>query len=245
MINFSKIQNNLYFIYFFIVYIQLIPFICILLTPIYKKIILTSYIKYTIENVLKVKMIVTKDAEYIHSGFILANHRSIFDFWIDPYLAKSIVISRRLAYIVFIFMHLLHEINYGIIMIIRSKDTRQKIYKKIKNKMKLKPEKVLFYPEGSRLRYNKLYTYEDIKTYLKYGILKEIYYDKKNFPVQLQISSNKELVIDERLFKISKGICVKTHITKPIYPADFQTEMEFYDFIAKEWYNAWKITHLQ
>ena len=105
MINFNDLQRKLYFIYFYLVYVQLIPFICILLTPIYKKEILVLCGKYTIENFLKVKMIITKDAEYIQSGFILANHRSIFDFWIDPYLARTIVISRRLAYIVFIFMH--------------------------------------------------------------------------------------------------------------------------------------------
>ena len=235
--------NFIYFAYFYLVYVQCIPLIGILLTPFYENKILDSYGKYTIENFFKVKMIITKDSEYIKFGFILANHRSIFDFWIDPYLAKTIVISRRLAYIVFIFMHLFYEINYGIIMLTRGKDTRQQIYQKIKNKMKIKSNKVLFYPEGTRLRYTTLNSSDDVKSYLKYGILKEIYNDKENFPVQLQISSNKELVIDERKFKISNNIVVKTHISKPIYPADFQTEQEFYNSIAKEWYNAWKITH--
>jgi 1-acyl-sn-glycerol-3-phosphate acyltransferase len=246
MINFNKIQNTLYFIYFiyfFIVYSQLLPFMCILLTPFYKNKILYLYGKYTIENILKVKSIITKDAEYIESGFILANHRSIFDGWIDPYLCKGIIVSRRFAYFAFLPMILLYEINYGNVMITRGKDNRQKIYEKIKNKIKLKSGKVLFFPEGSRLRYNTLNSYEEIKCYLKYGILKEIYNDKENLPVQLQISSNKELVLDERIFKIRKGIVVKTHITKPIYPADFQNEQDFYDSIAKEWYNAWKITH--
>jgi len=239
----QKLQSLLYFAYFYLWYVQIIPFVCIILTPFYGNKILKMFGKYCIKNFFKVKMIVTKDSEYIQSGFILANHRSIFDFWIDPYLARTIVISRRLAYIVFIFMHILYEINYGMIMLIRGKHTRQQIYEKIKNKMKIKSGKVLFYPEGSRLRYTTLNSSDDVKTYLKYGILKEIYYDKDNFPVQLQISSNKELVIDERIFKIRNNIVVKTHITKPIYPADFQTEQEFYDFIAKEWYNAWKITH--
>jgi len=244
MIKLQNLQSLLYFAYFYLWYMQCIPIIGILLTPFYEKhSIIIFYAKYCIENFFKVKMIVTKDSEYIQSGFILSNHRSIFDFWIDPYLSKTIVISRRLAYIVFIFFHLFYEINYGIIMLTRGKDNRQQIYQKIKNKMKLRSNKVLFYPEGSRLRYTMLNSSDDVKTYLKYGILKEIYYDKDNFPVQLQISSNKELVIDERIFKIRNNIVVKTHITKPIYPADFQTEQEFYDSIAKEWYNAWKITH--
>jgi len=239
----QKIQNLLYFTYFFLVYCQLLPFLCILLIPIYGNEINTMYYKFCNDYFFKIKLITTKDSEYIQSGFILANHRSIFDLFIDLYLSNATVIARRFAYFGVLPLSLLYEFTQGVIMIIRGKDTRQQIYQKIKNKMKIKSGKVIFFPEGSRLRYTTLNSSDDVKTYLKYGILKEIYNDKENLPVQLQISSNKEHVINERIFKICNNIVVKTHITKPIYPADFQTEQEFYDSIAKEWYHAWKITH--
>jgi hypothetical protein len=62
-------------------------------------------------------------------------------------------------------------------------------------------------------------------------------------PVQLQISGNKELVIDERKFIINKGITVKSFISEPIYPENYNSEQEFYDAIAQKWYNSWIIVN--
>jgi 1-acyl-sn-glycerol-3-phosphate acyltransferase len=106
----------------------------------------------------------------------------------------------------------------------------------------LKHNLVLFFPEGTRLRHNVIESVDHVKQLLRYGLLKEIYYHQL-LPVQIQMSSNKEMVIDERKFKINKNVIVKTHLSKPIYPADYKTEQEFYDAIANQWYNSWIITH--
>ena len=45
--------------------------------------------------------------------------------------------------------------------------------------------------------------------------------------------------MDEKKMIINKNITIKTHISIPIHPKDYQNEQEFYDAIAKEWYNAW------
>ncbi len=187
------------------------------------------------EKSLKINHIFIKENEYIERGFILANHRSLTDIVLDSTLAQCTIICRYYAFFMLLFMNIYYYLQIGLIIINRSKNTRSDIFCKM-----LKHKKVLFFPEGTRLRYTTLESPNEVKKYLKYGILKEIYYYKK-LPVQLQISSNKELVIDEKKMTITHGVTIKTHLSVPIYPADYQTEQEFYDSIANHWYKAWKI----
>ena len=230
-----------YFLFIIIWYFTILPLCFLIVYPFYR-INIIEYTKHITKDVLKIKHVITKDAEYINSGFILANHRCWTDFFLDPVISNSAIVARRMAILAFLFMCTLHHLQTGIILINKNKDTRQQIYKKIKEKMiysfDSKFKRIVFWPEGSRLRYTTLNSPEDVKKYLKYGLLKEIYYDNI-FPVQLQISSNKEFVIDEKNMVINKNIFVKTHISLPIYPKDYPTEHEFYNTIAKEWYNAW------
>lgn len=223
------------FLWLIIWYTQLVPFAICLIYPFYK-VSLRWYYRYCF-HALKIKTIITKDSEYIEEGFILANHRSFFDFLWDPAISNAVILGRRLAFLVFLFNSIFCHLQCGIIPIHRGKDSRQVIFSKMK-KCKL----VLFWPEGTRLRYDYLSSPEDVKKYIRYGILKEIYYHNK-LPVQLQISSNKEKVVDERKFIVKKGVTVKTHISAPIYPVNYNTEQEFYNAIAEVWYDAWKRTH--
>ena len=177
-----------YFLFIIVWYFTILPLCFLIIYPFYK-INIIEYTKYITKNVFKINNIITKDAEYIATGFILANHRCWTDFFLDPPLANCSLLARRMAILAFLFLCTLHHLQTGIISINKTKDTRQQIYKKIKNKIKTY-KKVLFWPEGSRLCYTSLDSPEDVKKYLKYGLLKEIYYDK-TFPVQLQISSNK------------------------------------------------------
>jgi len=224
-----------YFILFYFWHFTFIPFYILLIYPFYK-ISIKEYALFLFRS-LNMEIMILKDSEYIEKGFILANHRSFTDFIVDTYLTQCAFVCRRLAFLIVIFANIYHYIENGSIIINRKKDSRNSIFHKM-----LKYDKVLFWPEGTRLRYTILNSPEDIKKYLRYGLLKEIYYHKV-LPVQLQISSNKELVIDERIFKINKGITVKTHISKPIYPENYNTEQEFYDAIAEKWYNSWIIVN--
>ena len=224
-----------YFIFYYLWYLTLLPLCILLIYPFYK--INIFYCAEIIIDSLKFNIIILKEEEYITEGFVLANHRSFTDFVIDPYLAQCPFVCRRLAFLVLMFMNIYYYIEIGSVVINRKKESRNSIFHKM-----LKYKKVLFWPEGTRLRYTILNSPADVKKYLRYGLLKEIYYHKV-LPVQLQISGNKELVIDERKFIINKGITVKSFISEPIYPENYNSEQEFYDAIAEKWYNSWIIVN--
>lgn len=239
-----------YFLFYYIYYFTLVPLFILLIYPFYK-VYIFDYGKFLIDS-LKIKNTITIENQstgsimeinvddrqhFIKKGFVIANHRSFTDFVIDPYIARCAYVCRGLAFLIVLFMNIFFYLEVGSVTINRTRDTRKSIFAKM-----LKYERVLFFPEGTRLRYFYLNSPEDVKKYLRYGILKEIYYHR-NLPVQLQISSNKEYVIDEKRMKINKGIYVRTHISGPIYPDKYQTEQEFYDSIAQKWYHSWKIVN--
>jgi len=224
-----------YFFWFIVWYINIAPLILLIIYPFYKIDILL-WGKYLL-NELQIKQVFIKESEYVQKGFILANHRCYFDFFFDTFISHGAIVGRRFAFLITLFGSTLLNLHFGIITFYRGKDSRKTVF----NKM-LKHNLVLFFPEGTRLRHNVIESIDHVKQLLRYGLLKEIYYHQL-LPVQIQMSSNKELVIDERKFKINKNVIVKTHLSKPIYPADYKTEQEFYDAIANQWYNSWIITH--
>lgn len=201
-----------------------------------------KYAKYEFFDVWKVKLHLTSDAPLIETGYMLANHRSFADFAIDPVIADSAIIGRRMAFYAVFWWTILGYPEHRIFSFIRGKESRHELFQRIKKHMILR-SRILFFPEGTRMKYTHLSSTEELKTYLKYGLLKEIYYDK-TYPVQIQISSNKELVFNEKKLHIQYGVPVKTHRTKAIYPKDYESEQEFYDAITVEWYNAWVTTHM-
>ena len=243
----------LFFILFFTWYLTLVPLFLLIIFPFYN-VKLKYYGKY-IFNALKIKHTFIKESEYIQKGFILANHRCYFDFFLDTIISESIIIGRRLAFLLFLFGSLYLTSQTGIIVINRGKDSRKSIFNKILNYFSLndnnnnnndnkdnKDKRILFFPEGTRLRHQHIDSINHVKEIFRYGLLKEIYY-YQHLPVQIQMSNNKELVIDERKYKINKNVVIKTHLSKPIYPKDYITEQEFYDAVAKQWYHSWLITH--
>ena len=106
-----------------------------------------------------------------------------------------------------------------------------------------KTKKMLFYPEGTRLNFKILKSKDDLKTKLKYGLLKSIFEDKDNLPVQLCISSNKENVFSLKKFSSKYGLTVNTEFSNIIYPKDFDCFEDFIEEIAKIWFIIWKNTH--
>ncbi len=226
--------------WFYCVYTVAVPMVLFFTMP-FHKIRWYEYAKYIVFDVLKIKLYKTNDIALIDTGYILANHRSWFDFALDPLLADSAIVGRRLAYIPVIWGALLGITERRFFWFIRGKENRTELFLRIKNHLSIR-KRILFFPEGTRMKYTQLSSPDEVKTYLKYGILKEIYRDKM-YPIQIQISSNKELVFNEKKLHIKHGIEVRTHRTKAIYPMDYESEQEFYNEIAKEWYNAWVATH--
>jgi hypothetical protein len=194
-----------------------------------------NYICY---EYLRIKHNYIKDAELIDNGFILANHRCALDMFIDTPLVKASVVGRGMVYIANAFYGILFLIEGRGIILYRGTDTRETTYAKCKRK----GGRIIFYPEGTRNSYTSLRDVAELKTYLKYGLLKSIYEDGI-YPVQIQISNNKELALNEKKFTIGYNLEMNTRLSKPIHPADFATSQEFFDEIARVWYDCYVSTH--
>lgn len=192
-------------------------------------------------KIIKVK----ESKKLIDKGIILGNHRGWVDMAIDNYLCEGNVVFliRRLAGVAITFA-CIDKLLCKTIIIIGSKNlTRHDIIKKIVEKVNTK-RRVLFYPEGTRLRYSELKDEEDLKSKLKYGLLKSVY-ENQDTPVQVVISSNKEKVMDEFRLKVNRNITVKSCFGEKILPSEYATFEDFIDKIACDWYRCWKLTHLE
>lgn len=235
----------LQFVWIYVWNVTLIP-LFILLTKPFNNWTWHSYANYCIPNALKIKHTVTEDEPLIPCGYILANHRSLTDFCLDGAIAESCIMGRRLAVISMNFCSILGMLDGTIFTIIRGRETRQELFARLKHHMetKTKKKRMLFFPEGTRLRYTHLASADEMKTHLKYGMLKCIYEDKM-YPVQLQISNNKETVCDESKYMLRYNVPIHTHRSIAIHPGDYKTDTEFYDKIAQVWYECWLKTHVK
>ena len=178
----------------------------------------------------------------IPSGYILCNHRTWTDFAIDQYYSKASQTGRILAYIACpasLFTYL-----DGRAIIINRNSSSRNIFKKILEHHRISQYKrIVIYPEGTRRHYSVLENKDALKQYLKYGLLKRIY-EHKQMPVQCFISSNKELVCNEKKLSCRRNIHIKNAVSKPIYPAQSPTFEKFIDEVCTEWFHCWKMTHV-
>ena len=178
----------------------------------------------------------------ISSGYILSNHRTWTDFAVDQYYSNACQTGRFLAYIACP----ASLFNYldGRAIVINRNSSSHHIFRKILEHHKTSPyKKIVIYPEGTRRNYSVLENKDALKQYLKYGLLKRIY-EHKEMPVQCFISSNKELVCNEKKLSCRRNICIKNAISKPIYPIHFSSFEDFIDAICIEWFRCWKMTHV-
>jgi 1-acyl-sn-glycerol-3-phosphate acyltransferase len=189
--------------------------------------------------------------QLIPHGFILCNHRSWTDFAFDPLHAKSSFITRRLALIGCLFAAVLGLFEKRVIWFVRpKKNSKEKISHKIFEMclQHLKKngkycDRIMFYPEGTRKKYTSLASPEELKTkHLKYGLLKRIY-QYQELPVQLMITMNKELVVNEKKLSCNFNVELRSKITESISPQNYQTFDEFIDKIAEVWFQAYQETH--
>jgi len=119
--------------------------------------------------------------------------------------------------------------------------SRNELFERILNYIKRNPRPVLFFPEGTRRKHAHLQSIEETKEFIKPGLLKSIYEHKK-FPVQLQLTNNKEYILDEKKLLITFGVTATVFLSKPIYPEDYTSFDDFFDEICKQWFKNWIVS---
>jgi hypothetical protein len=187
---------------------------------------------------LGIKTQYVNDTKHITKGFVIPNHRTVHaDTLIDLDNNRCIGISRREVLIIALPFILLLTLDGRHISINRN-NSRVETFQHILQYMNHNAGPVMFYPEGTRLTNAHVTSIEHAKSTLKPGLLKSVYEHRK-FPVQLQLSNNKEFILNEKRMIVNRGITVTTFLSKPIYPEDFQTFDDFYNEIAKQWYENW------
>ena len=182
---------------------------------------------------------IEKNNIYINHGILLSNHRCWFDFPFDVHLTKCSLVSRKEAQYAMVFAGLLSYIENRVINFSRGKTSRELLYRKIQRYLEANLNtKVLIYPEGTRLKHTKLSSIEETKQKIKPGLIKSIY-ENNSYPVQIFLSKNKELVVDEKKLTCSSGVFIQTIICKEIHPKYFKTFDDFYNKIIDDWYISW------
>ncbi len=225
------------FVFVYLWGVVIVPTACIIAKPFryFIPIDLDFCFSHFLYSVLDIKHTVTWNAPLIETGIILPNHRCALDWVLDCYITKSSSIGRGLAYVASSMMACLIWLDGRGIIIHRGKDKRGEIYQRM---LAHPGKRICFWPEGTRLSYTTLTSKDEVRTYLKYGLLKEIYFGKQ-WPVQLCISSNKEVAFSEKRLIAKRGVPIRTVISKPIHPRDFASEELFYDEIASVWLDCW------
>jgi 1-acyl-sn-glycerol-3-phosphate acyltransferase len=179
----------------------------------------------------------------LDKGFILANHRGHFDVMYDAYVSNSVMMGRRMMMLAIPFVYLLSYIDDRVILIHRGKDHRADIFQRCIGHISRHPNKrILFYPEGTRNAYTTLHSCEELRSYIRIGLLKEIY-KAQCCPVQLLISNNKEQPYNEKKLTVNYGVKINTKVSKPIHPKDYATDTEFIDEIVRTWFDCYIETH--
>ena len=197
-----------------------------------------------------IKHSIERDAEPIENGFCLSNHRSFFDCILDAYVMKSSIIIRGMSIMVVPFLVLFTYATNVMLMINRGVDHRDAVYAKCADFLASSTElpshryrrRITFYPEGTRMSYTELKSEDDLRSKLKFGLLRSIY-EAKQYPVQISISSNKDAVISEKWLSAQYGVTVRSVISKPIHPKDYTTIEAFFDEIIQTWYRCYHRTH--
>ena len=195
--------------------------------------------------ILGIRHVELESPNKIEKGFILCNHRSIFDIPFDPYVTKSTTVGRIGACLFGNLASLLGIFSGRGVWFSRGRTDRTKLMTMLLNKIdsgNSYNKTMLFYPEGSRKSYKTLECPDELKLYIKKGLLKSIYEHNK-LPVQMYISSNKDYPMSLKLLQAKYGIVIVSKYSIPIYPDDYETFDLFIDKICNEWYKLWFETH--
>lgn len=194
------------------------------------------YTKYVIRYCLRTQYTILDNKKKIETGILLCNHVSGFDNLYDSHVTNSILIADSKIKWYHGLYYYLQSISGQVFDFDKTNTTRHKVYSdmtKLYNKKENKIPRMLFYPEGTRKNvYYK--TKESIKLNIKYGLLKSIY-EKKEFPVQLFISKNKEYSFINNTFGINY---VTSIYSDKINPEKYKTFELFIEKVTSEWINC-------
>ena len=198
--------------------------------------------------IMKPNIVRITSTSLIDKGYILANHRSWADFVLDLYLSKSSGISRIMVAVPLGFTGIQSLIENRIIYIRRGKSQATDVLKSMVSLMESKSvDRILFFPEGSRMKYTSLDSPEDLEKYIRKGLLLTTYQYERDrpdpLPFQIQIMSNKEFVVNEKKMILNRGVDVKYILSDPIYPNKFATDELFLAEIRRVWYDCYRLTH--
>ena len=233
-------------LYFTLAYLWswvIVPFTFVILRP-FVRLDYQLNARHFLYTVLGIQHKITGE-KLIDEGFVLPNHRSFIDCIIDGYLSEATAISRYLVILGAPFIILLPYIENRVILINRGKDNRHDVYKRcVLHIHRYQNKRICFYPEGTRNNYTSLSSCEELKSYIKFGLLKSIYEDKQ-YPVQLMISNNKEIAFNEKKLSAKYGVKINTKISKAIHPKDYSTDVEFFDEIVRVWFDCYVETHMR
>ena len=197
------------------------------------------------------KIIHLESSPLIDRGYILANHRSWFDFAIDPTISRATSIARAMAAIPIGFSGLQSLLERRILFIIRGKSSARDVAKMVSATLNSNysdtTNRVLFFPEGTRRSYDTLASADDLERYIRKGLLLTLYQMERGRDApnmfQLQITSNKETVMNEKKCTIVRGTVVRTTLSPPIDPSKFATDELFLAEIRRVWYDCYCKTH--
>ncbi len=231
----------IYFIFLYLWSWVIVPFTFVIVRP-FVYLDYQIYTRHFIYTMLGVKHKITGE-KLINEGFILGNHRSYMDATLDAYVGNTTTMCRILVILGAPFVILLAYIDNRVIFINREKDKRDGVYLQcVSHINRHKNKRIMFYPEGTRNKYTELKSREELKSYIKFGLLKSIYEDKR-YPVQLLISNNKENAFNEMKLSAKYGVKINTKISKAIHPKDYATEIDFFNEIINVWFDCYIETH--
>ena len=194
---------------------------------------------------LRIKQITLPGSKKIEKGFIICNHRSIFDIPYDPYTMDGITVGRTGACLFGNMASVLGIFSGRGIWFNRGKTSRNELMKMIMDRLSspnINHKRVVFYPEGSRKTYRVLWGPDDVKIIIKKGLLKSIYEHKK-LPLQIYISANKDYPMSLKPFSATSGVTIISKLGDPIYPDDFCSFDTFLNHICSVWFKLWYDTH--
>jgi hypothetical protein len=181
-------------------------------------------------------------------GYVLANHRSFTDFFTDSYLSNSTVIARGMVLVVCLFVGIQKWVEGRIVFIQRGKSTAASVAAQMIRTME-RPQnpiaRYIFYPEGTRRQYPTLSGPDELLGYFRKGLLLTLYQHEHKkpradqFPFQIQICMNKELVMNEKKLECTRGVELPYTRGPPLYAADHATDDLFLRAVAEEWFRQY------
>jgi 1-acyl-sn-glycerol-3-phosphate acyltransferase len=169
------------------------------------------------------------DSENLHQNkhFVyLCNHVSYTDFFLDGYLTNgSCYIARMMVMFAIPFSCLFSYFHNGIIFIAtKRKNTKQDLISKMKKR--IVKNSIVLYPEGKRNLSGKIIP-------IKLTAVEFAY--ENQIPVQLVISSNKDVSFNEKKWKINKNVPILVYYSKVFNSINYKSYDDYSNEILKEW----------